>query len=138
MTTIKATKGELVGLTNGLFAVQELKGKKFSLRVLKNIRTIEQELKDLENAGKPTKEFMELAKQVNEIANENSEDSESKIDELEENNKELVESRKKQIEKVTKMMEEEITIKLNSVSEKDLPNDITAKQISSIERIINN
>ena len=81
---------------------------------------------------------MELAKQVNKIANENSEDSESKINELEDKNKELVASRKKQVEEVTKMMEEEITIKLNSISEKDLPNDITAKQLSNIEKIINN
>ena len=138
MTTIKAKKGEFVNLVNGLFQVQDLKGKTFSLTVIKNIRTIEQELKDLEVAGKPTDEFMALAKQVNEIANENSEDSESKITELEEVNKELVASRKKQVEKVTEMMEEEITINLDSVSEKDLPNDITAKQISSIEKIISN
>jgi len=138
MTTIKAKKGEFVNLVNGLFQVQDLKGKKFSLTVLKNIKTIEQKLKDLEKAGKPTEEFMKLAKQVNEIANTNSEDSEAKITALEEDNKKLVEARKKQIEKVTEMMEEEVTIKLNSVSEKDLPNDITAKQISSIEKIINN
>ena len=136
MTTIKAKKGEFVNLVNGLFQVQDLKGKKFGLTVIKNIKTIEQELKDLENAGKPTEEFMELAKKVNEIANEDSEDSKAKIDALEEDNKELVESRKKQVEKVTEMMEEEITIKLASVSENDLPNDITAKQISNIEKII--
>ena len=136
MTTIKAKKGEFVNLVNGLFQVQELKGKRFGLTVIKNIKTIEQELKDLENAGKPTEEFMELAKKVNEIANEDSEDSKAKIDALEEDNKELVESRKKQVEKVTEMMEEEITIKLASVSENDLPNDITAKQISNIEKII--
>ena len=138
MTTIKAKKGEFVNLVNGLFQVQDLKGKKFSLTVIKNIRTIEQELKDLESAGKPTKEFMELAQQVNKIANENSDDSEAQITALEEDNKELVEARRKQIDEVTEMMEEEITMKLKSISEKDLPNDITAKQISNIEKIINN
>ena len=138
MTTIKAKKGEFVNLVNGLFQVQDLKGKKFSLTVIKNIRTIEQELEDLEVAGKPTKEFMELAQQVNEIANENSDDSEAKITALEEDNKELVEARRKQIDEVKKMMEEEITMKLKSISENDLPNDITAKQISNIEKIINN
>ena len=138
MTTIKAKKGEFVNLVNGLFQVQDLKGKKFSLTVIKNIRTIEQELKELESAGKPTKEFMELAQQVNKIANENSDDSEAKITALEEENKKLVEARRKQIDKVTEMMEEEVTMKLKSISENDLPNDITAKQISSIEKIINN
>ena len=33
-------------------------------------------------------------------------------------------------------MEEEATIKLKTISEKDLPNNITAKQIRSIEQII--
>tara|TARA_R110002012_G_scaffold138562_1_gene295361 strand:- start:851 stop:1264 length:414 start_codon:yes stop_codon:yes gene_type:complete len=136
MTTITAKKGEFVNLVNGLFQVQELKGKKFSLTVIKNIKTIEQELKDLENAGKPTEEFMDLAKQVNDIANEDTEDSKDKILALEEDNKELVESRRLQIETVGKMMDEEATIELITISEKDLPNDITAKQISNIEKII--
>jgi hypothetical protein len=136
MTEITAKKGEFVNLVNGLFQVQELKGKKFSLTVIKNIKTIEQELKDLENAGKPTKEFMDLAKQVNDIANEDTEDSKAKILALEEDNKELVESRRLQIETVGKMMDEEATMELVTISEKDLPNDITAKQISNIEKII--
>jgi HEAT repeat protein len=136
MTEITAKKGEFVNLVNGLFQVQELKGKKFSLTVIKNIKTIEQELKDLENAGKPTKEFMDLAKQVNDIANEDTEDSKAKILALEEDNKELVESRRLQIETVGKMMDEEATMELITISEKDLPNDITAKQISNIEKII--
>ena len=136
MTTITAKKGEFVNLVNGLFQVQELKGKTFSLTVLKNIKTIEKELKELEQAGKPTDDFMKLARQVNEIANEDAEDSQDRILALEEENKELVESRREQIETVKKMMEEEATIKLKTISEKDLPNNITAKQIRSIEQII--
>lgn len=136
MTTIKATKGEFVNLINGLFQVQDLKGKKFSLSVSKNIKVLQKELKDLENAGKPTDEFMDLAKQVNDIANEDAEDSKAKILALEEDNKDLVESRRKQIEDVTIMMEDEASIKLEIISESVLPEEITAKQINSIEKII--
>ena len=70
MTTINGTKGELVNLINGLFAVQTLKGKRFSLIVSKNIAILQKSLKDVEEAGKPSEEFMALATQVNEIANQ--------------------------------------------------------------------
>lgn len=136
MKTINATKGELVNLINGLFAVQDLKGKKFSLSVSKNIKILQEELKDLETAGKPTKEFLELADTVNIIANEGAEDSQAKILALEEDNKELVESRRKQLEDVTAMMEESTSVKLETILESVLPEDITAKQINNIEKII--
>ena len=136
MKTINATKGELVNLINGLFAVQDLKGKKFSLSVSKNIKILQEELKDLETAGKPTKEFLELADTVNIIANEGAEDSQAKILALEEDNKELVESRRKQLEDVTAMMEESTSVKLEPILESVLPEDITAKQINNIEKII--
>ena len=136
MTTIKAKKGEFVNLVNGLFQVQDLKGKKFGLTVIKNIKTIEQELKDLENAGKPTEEFMELAKQVNEIANEGSEDSEAKIDALEEENKELVDARKEQLAEIDKLLLEETEIELHAIPEDCLPADITGEQIINIDKII--
>jgi len=136
MKTINATKGELVNLINGLFAVQDLKGKKFGLSVSKNIKTLQEKLKDLESAGKPTKEFLELAEQVNVIANEGAEDSEAKILALEEDNKELVESRRKQLEDVTAMMAKSTSVKLEPILESVLPEDITAKQINNIEKII--
>ena len=136
MKTINATKGELVNLINGLFAVQDLKGKKFGLSVSKNIKVLQEKLKDLEAAGKPTKEFLELADRVNIIANEGAEDSQAKILALEEDNKELVESRRKQLEDVTAMMEESTSVKLETILESVLPEDITAKQINNIEKII--
>ena len=136
MTTINAKKGELVNLINGLFQVQELKGKKFGLAVSKNIKILQIELKDLEDAGKPSEEFMELAQKVNEIANANSEDSESKIKDLEKENEMLVKSRREQMDRVTEMMDEELTVELNTLSEKILPEDITAAQINNIVKII--
>ena len=137
MKTINATKGEFVNLINGLYQVQEVKGKTFSLNVSKNISILHEKLKDVEKAGTPTEEFLALAKQVNEIAGKESEENAKKlVDKLEEENKELVDSRKEQLDKVAEMMKEEVKIKLHILTEDSLPEDITAKQINNIVKII--
>jgi len=134
--TINATKGELVTIINGLFGVQELKGKAFSLVVSKNIAKLKEALKELEDAGKPSAEFMAIAEKVNAIANENKEDAKEQIDKLEEENKELVDARRDQMAKVEEMMKEEIEVELNIISEDLLPEDISAQQINKIIKII--
>ena len=136
MTTIKATKGEFVNLINGLFQVQELKGKKFGLVVSKNIITLKKELEHLEDLGKPSEEFMKLAQKVNEISTIDPENSKTEIDKLEKENEELVTLRREQMENVTELMKDTMSIKLKTVSEKLLPEDITAQQINNIEKII--
>ena len=136
MTTINATKGEFVNLINGLFQVQELKGKKFGLAVSKNIVTLKKELQHLEDLGKPSEEFMELAMKVNEISQKNPETSQEEIDKLEKENEELVKLRREQMDNVAELMKDEMSIDLKVISEDLLPNDITAKQITNIEKII--
>ena len=91
MKKINATKQEFVDLINGLFQVQELKGKKFSLLVSKNLNILQKSLKDVQEAGTASPEFLELAQKVNQIANSQVEDSQEQIDNLEKENKELVE-----------------------------------------------
>ena len=138
MKTITDTKGELVNIINGLYGVQSLKGKKFSLTVSKNISILTEALKDLEKAGKPSDEFMKLAEQVNEISTntENEEEAKKQIDKLEEENSKLVESRKSQMEKIQVMMEEEASVELHIISEDILPEDITAQQLNKMIKII--
>jgi hypothetical protein len=136
MTTITATKGELVNLINGLFQVQELKGKKFGLAVSKNLKILKDELQDLEDMGKPSEEFMALAAQVNEIANGGAEDSKEVIDNLEKENEVLVTARREQMDKITVLMEEEVSVSLNTLTESILPEDISAAQINNIIKII--
>ena len=136
MITINATKGELVNIINGLFAVQNLKGKEFSLIVSKNIKILKDSLQDLEDAGKPSEEFMKLAEQVNEIANKNEDDAKEKIDQIEKDNQELVDARRVQMDKVTKMMEAKASAKLHIINEELLPEDITAQQINKLIDII--
>ena len=136
MKTINATKGELVNIINGLFSVQNLKGKSFSLVVSKNISILKKALKDIEDAGKPSDEFLKLAEQVNEIANKNEEDAKQQIDDLEKENQELVDSRRKQMDQVTTMMEAKASAKLHILKEDVLPDDITAQQINKLIEII--
>ena len=136
MKTINATKGEFVNIINGLFAVQEIQSKEFGLLVSKNIALLKDELKELEVAGAPSPEFMKLANQVNELANKNEEDAQEKIDKIEKENQELVDSRREQMDKVQKMMEEEASMNLHILPETVLPDDITAKQINNILKII--
>jgi hypothetical protein len=137
MKTIKGTKQDLVDIFNGLFLVQELPGKKFSLVVSKNIATIQEALKDVEEVGKPSKEFMVIAEQVNKIASSlPEEEAKKQIDELEKENEDLINARREQMSKVEEMMSDSIEVKLQIISEEVLPETITAQQINKIIKII--
>tara|TARA_R110000751_G_scaffold50345_1_gene111342 strand:- start:331 stop:768 length:438 start_codon:yes stop_codon:yes gene_type:complete len=132
---INAPKKDFISLINGLFSVQELKGKKFGLVVSKNIEIIREALKELETAGQPTEEFMALATEVNAIAEANEEGAKEKIQQIEKDNQELVDARRAQMDALTEKMKEEIEIELNVISEELLPEEITAKQINQIIKI---
>lgn len=136
MKTITGTKGELVTIINGLFGVQDLKGKKFSLIVSKNINILKDTLKELEEAGKPTKEFMAIAEKVNAIANENKDNAKEEIEKIEKDNKKIVEARRKQMAKVEEIMKEDATVDLHVIEEQTLPADISASEINKIIKII--
>ena len=136
MTTISATKGEFVNLINGLFAVQELKGKKFGLSVSQNLTLLQEALKELEEMGIPSPEFLSLAQEVNKISQEDPEGAAGRIETLEKENTVLVQERKDQVEKVTTAMLEPMELKLKTMSEDLLPADITAQQISGIHQLI--
>ena len=123
-------------MINGLFAVQELKGKEFSLLVSKNIAILKEALKDLEDAGKPSDEFMKLAEQVNEIANKNEADAKEQIDKLEKDNQELVDTRRTQMDGLTEIMKEELDIDLYIIDEAIIPEDVTAQQLNKMITIL--
>lgn len=136
MKTINATKGDFVQIINGLFNVQNLSGKDFSLIISKNINILKDKLKDLEDMGKPSEKFMELAKEVNLLSSGDDENAKAKIDKLEEENKDLVEERRAQLEKVAEVMKEEISVELHVLSEDLLPETVTANQINNLIKII--
>ena len=125
--------GEFVELFNGLTSVQKLKGVKLGLLVSKNIRIIQEELKDIEEASKPSDDFLELSQKVQVLMNQDKKDE---IVDLEKENAELVQSRKNQLEEVDKLLLEETEIELHAIPEDCLPTDITGEQIINIDKII--
>ena len=125
--------GEFVELFNGLTAVQQLKGVKFGLLVSKNIRVIQEELKDIEEASKPADDFLELSQKMHVLMNQKDDKA---IAKLEEENKELVEARKEQLAEIDKLLEEVTEIELHSIPEDCLPTEITGEQIINIDKII--
>jgi|TARA_Y100000310_G_C20442368_1_gene696720 predicted nuclease with TOPRIM domain len=130
------TNRELAELMQGLFGVQQLQGIKFSLSVAKNIQRIKGELDGLDKASQPSPEFMELSQKVQMC--EQKKDMEG-IKKLEDDNSELVETRKKQLNEVDSLLNEDSKILLDdlyTISEEDLPSDITAQQINGIQLII--
>ena len=134
---IKTTKQEFVQMLNSLFAVKDLKGKKFAVAVAKNLEILTNNLKDLEEAGKPSKEFMELAMSVNAFTDDPNDKSKIyEIDKLEKDNKELIDARRAQLDDVAKLMEEEIEIAIEPLTIEMLPEDITPQQMSSLLKFI--
>ena len=133
-TTIKTTNGELVDLMNGLFNVQDLKGKGFALKVHENMKSLQQVLEPVEEASKPTDEFVKFAQDVQKL--QQSKDSEG-VQKLEESNPELVNARKVQLEKVQEMLKIEAKeIELQVFTKEMLPKDISGRQVTNLEKII--
>tara|TARA_R110001606_G_scaffold111403_1_gene237938 strand:- start:425 stop:877 length:453 start_codon:yes stop_codon:yes gene_type:complete len=138
MDFTKHTNRELADLMQGLINVKDLKGVKFSLQVSKNINLIKAELEHIEEAAKPSEEFLEIAKLVQaiEASGKEKEEMEVEVAKIEKDNAELVASRKKQIDEFNELLLEEIEISLFKVSESHLPEDITTQQIIDISKII--
>ena len=130
---VRMKNGEFVELFNGLTSVQKLKGVKLGLLVSKNIRIIQEELKDIEEASKTSDDFLELSQKVQVLMNQDKKDE---IADLEKKNAELVQSRKDQLEEVDKLLLEETEIELHAIPEDCLPTDITGEQIINIDKII--
>jgi hypothetical protein len=130
---IKMKNGEFVELFNGLAAVQQLKGVKFGLLVSKNVRIIQEELDYLEEASKPTQEFVDLSVKINQLMNEKKQDE---VKAVEEENSTLVQERKDQLAELEKLMQEEVEIELLPIPENCLPADISGEQIINIDKII--
>ena len=136
METLKITKNEAVNLYNGLIDVKDVKNKQFALKVAKNINIIREALKDIEEAGMPSEEFVALTHKVQAIMKKDPENGHEDIQKLEDENKELVEKRKEQLNIVNQKLAEDCELELNIFSEDSLPEDITAKQINNIVKII--
>jgi hypothetical protein len=132
-----AKKSDFVEILQGLFTVKDVKGKAFSLTVSKNIKLIQESIKDLEGQGSPSIEFAEFAAKVRAIGDDtNDSERAEKIKALEEENIDLVNERKAQINEIKEKLTEEVELDLITLTENDLPEDITTEQVMALEKII--
>ena len=136
MKTIKMKKSEAADIFNGLVEVKDIKGKDFALLVSKNMTIIRNALKAIEEAGAPTKEFMDLSLKVQNLAAGGTDEDKEKVAKLEKENEELITQRKEQIALVNQMLLENITLKLHTVTEEALPNTVTGENINKLVKII--
>ena len=131
MLALKTKNREYVDLINGLFNVQDLQGVRFGLAVSKNIRILQNELKDLEDASVASTEFMVLAEKV-----KGCNGDKEALTALEEAHVDLIKEREDQLLEVNSMMEDEAEITLHPISIAVLPEQITASQITNIDRLL--
>lgn len=161
MPTLNITKREATELFQNLQSVGNLSGPRFVYVIAKNISILKDEIKALNEAQKPTDEFMEFDKERVELAKqfaakdkdgkprtfmdgnqskfviEDIDAFEKAAKKLKKEHKEAVEAREKQMEDFNKIMEEEIDIHLYGLNQEDLPEDITARQLSGIFLLMN-
>ena len=131
-----AKKSDFVEILQGLFQVKDLKGKKFSLIAAKNIELIQDALKDLEDQGKPSDEFVELSIKMRALMQSTEPDAKDKMQILEEENSTLIETRKAQIDDIKEKLKEEVELDITLVEKEDLPEDISMEQLMGINKLL--
>lgn len=149
-------KKELAVALESLASVAELKGVKFAYTVIKNKKKIEEEIKNIQEASKPTPEFEEFEKKRIEICSKYSEKDANNEPIVEENrykiidtkafnvefdkakadNKEILDARTLQIKEYEALLEEDTNLTFDKISISELPVDITAAQIDGVEFMI--
>ena len=152
---MKLTKKQILELHATLVSCGDLRGAKFAYIVAKNILLLEPEVQAIQKAYIPSKEFMEYdgeriklaeshAEKVNgkpEIVKENNIDSYNIKDKekfmvelkvLQAKYEPIIKAREEQIRDVDKILEEEVDVKLHTISTKDIPSDIQVKQMRDI------
>ena len=139
-------------LLQGALACQDCKGLKFAYALQKNIRLIKQEMNRLFDIMKPSEEFNEYDKEREKLAEKfakKDKDGKPVIKddkyvipkrkqfdkELEELQEKYAKPFKEQEEKnalFNEKLEEECTIKFHKISEKDLPENMSARELDIV------
>jgi hypothetical protein len=129
------TKQELVDLIAGLQEVENLESKALAVISFQNVININALLKDLEDVAAPSMEFIKLAQEMQAFNMETELDKVKEKEALPENAA-LIQERQEQIAKVTELLKAEVELKLHKIKQEDLPLNITAKQLSRIQLIL--
>jgi len=159
MVKIKITNQEVVDLNNGLHAVGHLSGVKFAYAVSRNISKLKSEVTALQKGFslKPDFEAYENERQplaekyavkvdgkpqqkveggVSKFVIKDQRAFDSKFKTLKKKHKKAIDNREKQLKEFQLLLEEKVEIELYQVMLKDVPEGISAKQMSSILPIV--
>ena len=148
-------RNEAVALYQGLDLVGDFEGVKFAYGVSKNKKILKTEMEALTDALKPKDEYKKYDKKRIELceihANKdkngkpvvengayrmsNKKAFDKELEKLQEKYKKAVDGQKIQDEEYKKLLEEKISVKLNKVDIKNVPEEITGKQLEAIEAI---
>lgn len=152
---MKTTKGKLFELQEALNNVSNLRGAKFVYAAAKNKRKIDTECEDISKVIEPTEEYKPILEKENElimkhclkdpegnpipnnqgnffVPPKNKNAFEADRNKLKAEYKEIFDKREKQVEDYKELLKDEIEIELHMVKEEDLPEDITAGQLTGI------
>jgi hypothetical protein len=129
----KMKVADAIELYKGLEAVKQHKGARFSVIVAKNVKELEQVLRQYEEIAKPSDEFLRVSGEAHKLAEAEDEDG---LKKLEEEHADLIEERKTQLAQLEATMQNEIEIDLHSIKESQLPDDVTPEQIVPILPIL--
>lgn len=129
----KMKVADAIELYKGLEAVKQHKGARFSVIVAKNVKELEQVLRQYEEIAKPSDEFLRVSGEAHKLAEA---EDEAGLKKLEETHADLIEERKAQLAQLEATMQNEIEIDLHSIKESQLPDDVTPEQIVPILPIL--
>ena len=150
-------KRELYNCLQALDSVKELKGIKFAYVSLKNKKKIEEEINLFEEVVKANPKFEEYEQKRIKLCELHSEkDSENKpiisndkykildenkfnseLDVLKKEYQDVINERIKQINDYNSMLEEEINLEFEKINFEHIPENISSKELESIDFMIN-
>tara|TARA_E500000318_G_scaffold53851_3_gene50178 strand:- start:40153 stop:40560 length:408 start_codon:yes stop_codon:yes gene_type:complete len=124
---------DAIELYKGLEAVKKHKGARFSIIVARNVKELEAVLRQYEEMARPSDEFMQVSGEAHKLAEA---EDEAGIKKLEEEHADLIEERKAQLSKLEELMQTNVTIDLQLIKEKQLPEDVTPEEVVPLLPIV--
>lgn len=156
------TKGELIVLVVSLANIKSMKGIKFNYTIAKNINLLKGEYESIMKGNEQSEGYKEYDKKRLEIlekyskkddnnksvivvdrglanyaiAKEKQTEYKEEIEKLQKEHKKAIDEREKQVKEFQKFLKEDVKVKLFKVKLKEVPEDITTEQMTSIFDII--
>jgi len=124
---------DAIELYKGLEAVKKHKGARFSIIVARNVKELEAVLRQYEEIAKPSNEFMRVSGEAHKLAEA---EDEAGIKKLEEEHADLIEERKAQLAELEQLMQTSVKIDLQTIKEKQLPEDVTPEEVVPLLPIV--